>query len=103
MHIRNTVYRAISTWNNNFVLGISRADNLFTIHLYDRILDQPQITLNMLRPSRRNPNISAHTIMEVNFDLNKTPLAPPVTKVIFHGKPNKRRTYRGSVPKNGEI
>ena len=84
MHIINTVYRAISTWNNNCVLGISRADNLFTIHLWYRLLDQVHITLNMLRNSKHDPKISAHVIMEGNFDFNKNPLVPPGTKVIVN-------------------
>ena len=47
----------------------------------------------MLRPSRHNPNISANEMTEGNFDFNKTHLAPPVTNVIFHKKPNTRRTW----------
>ena len=57
------------------------------MHLWDRLLDQTQITLNMLRPSRCNPNISVHAMMEVNFDFNKIPLASPGTKVIVNENP----------------
>ena len=62
------------------------------MHLWRRIIDQEHITLNMLRPSRINQNISAHAMMEGNFDFNKTPLAPPVTKAKFHENPNSRCT-----------
>ena len=62
------------------------------MHLWDRLLDQAQLKLNMLRPSRRNPKISVHETMEERFDFNKTPLEPPVTNVIVHDKTNRRRT-----------
>ena len=47
----------------------------------------------MLRNSRRNPMISAHSMMKGNFDFNKAPLAPPGTKVIVHEKINRRHTW----------
>ena len=63
------------------------------MHLWDRILDQAQTTLNMLRPSILNLNISAHTMMEGNFYFKNIPLAPPETKVVLHENPNRRRTW----------
>ena len=84
MHIRNAADRAIMEWRNHFVSGISDTDNLFTIHLWYRLLDQVHITLNMLRNSKHDPKISAHVIMEGNFDFNKNPLVPPGTKVIVN-------------------
>ena len=60
---------------------------MFPIRLWYRLLEQAQIIFNMLGPSRFNPNISEHTIMEGNFDFKKTPLSPPCTKVVFHEKP----------------
>jgi hypothetical protein len=45
----------------------------------------------MLRPSRRHPQISAYAILEGMFDFNKTPLAPPGTKIVTHEKPAQRR------------
>ena len=65
------------------VPGLSGTDKILPINLWYRLLDQSQITLNMLRPSIQNPNISAHTRMEGKFDFNKTPLVPPGTKEIL--------------------
>ena len=92
MHRINAADRAISIWKNHFVLGIIGNYKLFPMHLWDRLLDQSQITLNILRPSRCNPKISAHAVMEGKFEFNKTPLVPIGTKVVGHEKPNRRHT-----------
>jgi hypothetical protein len=63
------------------------------MHLWDRLIDQANRTLNMLRPSRKNPLVSAYTQLEGTFDYNKTPLAPPGTKVIIHEQTNHRQTW----------
>jgi hypothetical protein len=59
MHRRNAAERAIQTWKNHFVAGLCSTDTLFPMHLWDRLLEQASITLNLLRPSRRNPKIHA--------------------------------------------
>ena len=58
-----------------------------------RLLQQAKLTLNLLRPSRLNPKLSAYAQLEGAFDFNRTPLAPPGTRVIAHEKPNQRRTW----------
>ena len=85
--------RAISTRKSNFVPDISGTDKLLQMHLWDRIIYQAQITLNILRPSRSNPKVSAHAMMEINFNFKKTSLEPSGTKVIFHEEPNRRSTW----------
>ena len=87
MHRRNATERYIRTWKNHVVSYLSGTDNLSPMHLWDRLLDQAQIMLSMLRPSRHNTKISAHAATKGNFDFNKTPLVPPSTNVIFHEKP----------------
>ena len=92
-HRRNASERDIRTCYNHFVLGISGTDKVLPIYLWDKLLDQAQITLNMIRTSRLNPKISAHEIMEGNFDFNKTPSTPPNTKFIVHENPNRMPTW----------
>jgi hypothetical protein len=93
MHRRNAAEREIGTWKNHFVAGLCSTDTRFPMHLWDRLLEQASITLNLLRPSRRNPKISAYNMLEGTFDYNKTPLAPPGTKVIIHEEPQQRKTW----------
>ena len=49
--------------------------------------------MNLLQPSNINPNLSAHTYLFGNFDFNKTPLAPPGSKVVIHTKPSNRASW----------
>ena len=87
MHRINTAERDIRIRKNRFISGLPGTEKLFPMHLWDRLLDQAQIMLSMLRPSRHNTKISAHAATKGNFDFNKTPLVPPSTNVIFHEKP----------------
>jgi hypothetical protein len=63
------------------------------MHLWDRILPQTVITLNMLITSRINPKLSAATHIFGQYDFNRAPLAPPGTRIIAHETPGKRRTW----------
>ena len=65
----------------------------FTITHWDQLLEQAEITLNLLRASRVNPKLSAYAYLFGNFDFNKTPLAPPGTKVAVHIKPGNRPSW----------
>jgi hypothetical protein len=58
-HRRNAAERAIRTFKEHFVAGISSVDHYFPMHLWDRLLPQAEITLNLLRTSRLHPQLSA--------------------------------------------
>ena len=55
----------------------------FPLHQWDKLLPQAELTLNLLRPSRLHPKLSAWTHLEGNFDYNRTPMAPAGTKVLI--------------------
>jgi hypothetical protein len=63
------------------------------MHLWDRILPQAVITLNMLRTSRINPKLLAATHIFGQYDFNRAPMAPPGTNIIAHETPGRRRTW----------
>jgi hypothetical protein len=93
VHCRNSAKRVIRTWTNHFVAGICSTNSDFPLHLWDRLIEQATITLNLLRPARRNPNMSAHQMLNGAFDYNRTPMAPPGTKIAVHEKPKERRPW----------
>ena len=93
LHRRNAAERAIQTFKNHFIAGIVSTHNDFPLHLWCRLLPQAILTLNLLRPSRINPKLSAHAQLHGQFDFNATPLAPPGTKVIVHLKPSVRLSW----------
>ena len=57
------------------------------MHLWDRILNQTLITLNLIYPSHNNPFLSVHVHLQGMFNLNQTPIAPPSMQVKIHKRP----------------
>ena len=93
MHRINAAERAIRTFKNHFLAGLASVDPTFPVNEWDRLIDQAEITLNLLRTSRINPKLSAYAALNGNFDFNRTPMAPPGTKVVVHVKPKLRASW----------
>ena len=70
IHSRNVAKRAIQTFQNHFIAILCGTDTKFTMQLWDHILDQVQIKLNLLRASHINPRLSAHAQLHGDFDYN---------------------------------
>ena len=99
-HRQNSAERAIQTFKNHFIAGIDSVNKNSPVHLWCRLLPHCLLTLNLLRPSRINPKLSAYAQLHDAFDFNLTPLAPPGTKIIIYDKPAIRgswttRGYKG--------
>jgi hypothetical protein len=92
-HRRNATERAIRTFKEHFVAGLSSVDPAFPLHLWDRLVPQAEITLNLLQTSRLHPQLSAAAHFHGPVDYNKTSFAPPGCKIIAHEKPGKRCTW----------
>jgi hypothetical protein len=93
VHRRNAAERAIRTFKNHFIAILCGTDPNFPIHLWDRLLPQALLTLNLLRASRINPRLSAYAQIHGAFDFNRTPLGPLGTKVCAHIKPSIRDSW----------
>ena len=86
IHRRNAAERGIRTFKNHLIAGLCSLPPDFPMHIWNHLLPQAEITLNLLRNSRVHPQLSAYTHLHGPFDFNKTPMAPPGTKVIIHEK-----------------
>jgi hypothetical protein len=93
VHRRNAAKRAIRTFQNHFIAGLCSVDKAFPLHLWDRLIPQAEISLNLLRGSRINPKLSAWAQIHGTFDFNRTPLGPPGTRVLAHEKPDAHTTW----------
>ena len=93
MHRTNKAERAIRTFKNHFVAGLSTVHPEFPITEWDRLVPQAEMTLNMLRNSRMNPKLSAYAYLFGQFDFRRKPMAPPGTLVAVHVKPDKRASW----------
>lgn len=93
MHRTNHAERAIRTFKNHFISTINTTDTDFPAYIWDELLPQAEITLNLLRASRVNPYISAYQQLMGPYDFNKSPMAPPGIKVLVHEKPGQRPSW----------
>jgi hypothetical protein len=79
-HRLNAAECAISTFKEHFVAGISSVDPSFPLQLWDRLLPQAEITLNLLQTSRLHPQLSAAAHFHGLVDYNKQHLLRQDTK-----------------------
>ena len=87
MHRRNLAERAIRTFKSHLISIWVDCDPNFPSNLWDRLIKQAVITLNLLCPSRIHLQLSAYATVFGHFDYNCTPLAPFGTKVLVHKNP----------------
>ena len=84
LHRTNSVERAIQTFKEHLISGITSCEPDFPLHLWNNLLSQTTLTLNLLRPSILNPQLSSEAQLNGAFNVNRTPLAPPgITALIF--------------------
>eukprot|EP00957_Ditylum_brightwellii_P205662 15344877-Ditylum_brightwellii.AAC.1 len=87
VHGTNAAERAIQTFKDHFIVGLCNVHPQFLLQLWDRLIPQACMTLNMLHPSRFNPRISAEMQLNSIHNFNSMPPGPPGTKVIVHKNP----------------
>ena len=63
------------------------------LNLWDKLIPQTFITINLLRNSHRNPQLLSEAHINAQFEYHKTPLAPPGTKVVDFEPPDKRSSW----------
>jgi hypothetical protein len=92
-HSRNAAEVAIKIWKNHFLAGTATTSPDFPLAQWCKLVEQSNITLNLQRPSRINPKLSAYAQVFGAFDYQKTPMPPPGMKVLAHLLPQDRRSF----------
>eukprot|EP00957_Ditylum_brightwellii_P051562 3910425-Ditylum_brightwellii.AAC.1 len=80
IHRHNAAKQAIQIFKHHFIASLCNVHPEFPLQFWDRLIYQACLTLNMLRPSRLDPRISAETQLNGMHDFNQLPLAQPGTK-----------------------
>lgn len=88
LHQANRTECAIQTFECYFIARLASINPNFPLQEQYCLIAQCKLTLNLLRSSCVNPNLSAWAYMFGNFDYNQTPVVPPGTKVVAHLKPS---------------
>jgi hypothetical protein len=92
-HRVNVAERAIATFKEHFIAGLATVDKDCLLQLWDDFLPQVELTLNLLRFSRRDPTRSANEEVYGFYDFNKTPIAPLGMKSLFYDDPAVRTSW----------
>jgi hypothetical protein len=87
MHRRNIAKQMIRHFKNHFLSILAGVNTAFLPYLWDLLLPQAKLTVNLLHQATINPKISAWEYFNGPFDFNKNPLAPVGYRVLIHTKP----------------
>jgi hypothetical protein len=93
MHCPNPAEHAIQTFKDHFLSILAGVDPSFPPYLWDLLLPQAELTLNLLQQAALNPWISAWEFFNGLFDFTKTPLGPVGCCILVHTKPATRCSW----------
>ena len=93
MHRSNTAEKGVQTYKNHLTAGVISLPDDFPITVWDCLTPQGDWSLNIMRPCRFNPKLSALEALEGAFHFTSTPFAPPGTKVLAHEKTGRRASW----------
>ena len=88
-HQRNAAEVAIRNLKAHFLSILAGVANNFPPNLWDWLLPQTKITINLIQQSNATPNVSAYAHLSGLFDYNKMPLAPMGCEAQVHEKTDK--------------
>jgi len=93
-HRRNKAEKAIRTVKNHIISTLATADPGFPLSLWDELMPQVEITVNLLRGYQLNPAISSyHGIFGTPYNFLNHPMAPCGTKVVVLEPSDKRASW----------
>ena len=92
-HRRNAAEVAIRNFKSHFLSILAGTADDFPLSLWDRLLPQAEVTVNLLRQSNATPTVSAYAHLSGPFDYNRMPLAPMGCDAQIHEKSDKRGTW----------
>ncbi len=91
-HQQNAVEVAIRNFKSHFLSVLAGVADDFPQHLWDQLLPQTEITLNLIWQLNATPTVSAYAHLSGPFDNNKMPLASMGCEAQIHKKTNKQGT-----------
>ena len=93
VHRINVAERAVRTFKAHFLEILSGVDPKLPKYMWDNLLVQTELTINLLRQATLNPSMSAWEYFNGDFDYTATPLGPIGFKIIIHATSNKRKSW----------
>ena len=93
LHRANAAEQAIRTAKAYIKAILASIDPKFPVTVWDRLIPQIEITLNLLPASRVNPRLLTYAYLNSNYDYNITLLVPMGMKVISYLKTDNKSTW----------
>ena len=93
LHRRNVAERAIRTFKAYFLAVLAGLYPNFPKFMWDNLLIQTELNINLLRQATLNPSMSTWEYFNRAFDYTATPLGPIGCKIIIHTTSNKRKSW----------
>jgi hypothetical protein len=93
VHHTNAAEHAIQTFKAHFLSILAGIDNSFPNYLWDKLLPQAELTLNLLHQATLAPSLSAWEYFHGPFNYDDTPLGPMGFPVIIHNKASTRLSW----------
>ena len=90
---RNAAEHAIHTLRDHFLAILVGINDAFPKYLWYLLLEQAEITLNIIWQATLNPLISDWNYFNVTFDLNATPIVTILFCVFIHKNPSTRLSW----------
>ncbi len=92
-HHRNLAERAIQTFKSHFIAIFAGIDPSFPMSLWDWLVPQTVLMLNLLQQANKTPAVSVYHYVNGPFNYNAMPLATLGCKVQMHESKNRRKTW----------
>jgi hypothetical protein len=102
-HTQNLAEQAIQMFKNHFKAILAGVDDTFPMRLWDKLLPQTVLTLNLHRQSNVAPTVSVYQYVHRNFDYNKMPLVPLGCAVQIFESRDRRGTWQNIQPMDGTL
>ena len=93
MHRRNAAERSIQTFKAHFLAILAGVAPYFPRNLWDILLPQTEMALNLMRQATSNPTISVWEYFNGNFNYNSAPLGLLGIFVIVHTKTGRQQSW----------
>ena len=93
-HRRNLAEQALQTWKAHTIGSLSGVADTFPFVLWDKLLPQLYMQVNLLRFSNIHPKVCSWTVLNGAHDFNRHPLAPLGVEIQMLENPDKKKLGR---------
>ena len=92
-HHHNLLEKAIQTWKDHFIGGMSVTASTFPVHLCCQEIPKAKQQHFLLRQSHVHTKVSAYAQIYGPHDYNAAPFLPIILETLVHDKPKRRGIF----------